>query len=104
MLEAIEFKADRFKKEDNYNLIEFTENTVILCSDYKLMDTLTEEIINTVNGKVEYNDYCCDDEDVGNAKLDLCFGLQRIIDINGQKISVGIEPSIIYKANKPEHI
>ena len=53
------------KKEDNYNLIEFTENTVILCSDYKLMDTLTKEIINTVNGKAEYNDYCCDDEDEG---------------------------------------
>lgn len=104
MLEAIEFKADRFKKEDNYNLIEFTENTVILCSDYKLMDTLTEEIINTVNGKVEYNDYYCDDEDVGNAKLDLCFGLQRIIDINAQRISIGLEPSIIYKANKPEDI
>ena len=104
MLEAIEFKADRFKKGDNYNLIEFTKNTVILCSDYKLMDTLTKEIINTVNGKAEYNDYYCDDEDDGNAKLDLCFGLQRIIDINGQKITVGLEPAIIYKANKPEDI
>nr|DAR44161.1 MAG TPA: hypothetical protein [Caudoviricetes sp.] len=104
MLEAIEFKADRFKKGDNYNLIEFTKNTVILCSDYKLMDTLTKEIINTVNGKAEYNDYYCDDEDDGNAKLDLCFGLQRIIDINGQKITIGLEPAIIYKANKPEDI
>lgn len=104
MLEAIEFKADRFKKGDNYNLIEFTKNTVILCSDYKLMDTLTKEIINTVNGKAEYNDYYCDDEDDGNAKLDLCFGLQRIIDINGQKITVGLEPAIIYKANKPEDV
>lgn len=45
MLDAIEFKSDRFKKEDNYNLIEFTENTVILCSDYKLMDTLMKERI-----------------------------------------------------------
>ena len=61
------------------------------------MDTLTKEIINTVNGKAEYNDYCCDDED-------LCFGLQRIIDINGQKITIGLEPAIIYKANKPEDI
>jgi hypothetical protein len=38
------------------------------------------------------------------AKLDLCFGLQRIIDINGQKITIGLEPAIIYKANKPEDI
>lgn len=53
------------------------------------MDTLTKEIINTVNGKAE---------------LDLCFGLQRIIDINGQKITIGLEPAIIYKANKPEDI
>lgn len=29
------------------------------------MDTLTKEIINTANGKAEYNDYCCDDEDEG---------------------------------------
>lgn len=40
----------------------------------------------------------------GKAKLDLCFGLQRIIDINGQKITIGLEPAIIYKANKPEDI
>ena len=73
MLDAIEFKADRFKKEDNYNLIEFTENTVILCSDYKLMDTLTKEIINTVNGKAEYNDYYCDDEDEGESKIRFTF-------------------------------
>lgn len=75
-----------------------------MCSDYKLMDTLAKEIINTVNGKAEYNDYYCVDEDEGKTKLDLCFGLQRIIDINGQKITIGLEPAIIYKANKPEDI
>ena len=47
MLEGIEFKVDRFKKEEDYNVIEFTENTIILCNNYKLMDTLATEIVNT---------------------------------------------------------
>ncbi len=104
MLEAIEFMEDRFKREKNYNLIEFTNNTIILCCNYKLMDTLTDEIVKTVNGEAEYNNYWCDNEDVGKAKLDICFGLQRVIDIRGQKITIALEPAIIYKANKPEDI
>lgn len=104
MLESIEFKADRFKKEEDYNIIEFTENTIILCNNCQLMNTLAEEIFNTVNGKAEYNDYWSDNKDVGKAKLDLCFGLRRVIDINGQKITIGLEPAIIFKANKPEDI
>ena len=63
------------------------------------MDSLAKEIMNTVNGKAEYNDYDCDDEDVGAAKMWLSFGLQRIIDINGQRITLALEPAIIYKAN-----
>lgn len=104
MLEGIEFKVDKFKKEEDYNVIEFTENTIILCNNYKLMDTLATEIVNTVNGEAEYNNYWCDNEDVGKAKYDLRFGLQRVIDINGQKITIGLEPAIIYKANKPEDV
>ena len=38
MLEAIEFMEDRFKREKNYNLIEFTNNTIILCCNYKLKE------------------------------------------------------------------
>lgn len=82
MLKAIEFTLDRFYKVEDYNLIEFTENTIVLCNNNRLMDSLATEIINTVNGKAEYNNYWCDDEDVGKAKLELCFGLQRLIDIN----------------------
>ena len=82
MLEGIEFKVDKFKKEEDYNVIEFTENTIILCNNYKLMDTLATEIVNTVNGEAEYNNYWCDDEDIGKAKYDLRFGLQRVIDYN----------------------
>lgn len=63
------------------------------------MDSLAKEIMNTVNGKAEYNDYDCDDEDVGTAKMWLSFGLQRVIDINGQRIILALEPAIIYKAN-----
>lgn len=86
MLKRIEFKDERFKIEEDYNVLEeLTENTIILCNNYKLMDTLANEIIDTVNGEAEHNDYLCDEEDVGKAKFDLVFGLQRVIDINRQK-------------------
>ena len=49
MVEGIVFKADRFRKADDYNSIDFTMNTVILCKNYKLMDSLTKEIVNTIN-------------------------------------------------------
>lgn len=104
MLEIVELKAERFKKEDDYNVINFTENTIILCKNCKLMHSLTEEILNTINQKAEYNDYWCNDEDIGKAKLILNFGLQQIIDVNGQRITLALEPSIIYKANKLEDI
>ncbi|MBD5534569.1 MAG: hypothetical protein HDQ99_02695 [Lachnospiraceae bacterium] len=105
MLRAIEFKDKRFRTKEDYNLISpLTENTIILCNNYKLMDSLAEEILNTVNGDAKYNDYDCDDEDVGKAKMWLAFGLQRVIDINGQRITLALEPAIIYKANKIEDI
>lgn len=105
MLRAIEFKDKRFKTEDNYNVLcPISNNAIILCANYKLMASLAKEIINTVNGEAEYNDYDCDDEDVGNAKMWLSFGLQRIIDINGQRITLALEPSIIYKADNIEDI
>ena len=105
MLHGIEFTDKRFKTEKDYNVLgELTENTIILCNNYKLMDTLAKEILDTVNGQAEYNDYWCDEDDIGKAKYDLSFGLQRVIDINGQKITLSLEPSIIYKANKLEEI
>lgn len=105
MLRGIRFNHKRFKTEEDYNLlVGLTENTIVLCNNYKLMDTLADEILDTVNGQAEYNDYDCDDEDVGKAIFDLKFGLQRVIDINGQKITLGLEPAIIYKANKAEDI
>lgn len=57
--------------------------------------SLAKEILDTINGKAEHNNYWCDDEDVGKAKFDLVFGLQRVIDINGQKITLSLEESMI---------
>lgn len=100
MLRAVEFKDKRFMVKYNNNLFSpITKNAIILCHNYKLMDSLSKEIIDTVNGLAEYNDYDCDDEDVGSAKLILSFGLQRIIDINGKRITLALEPEIIYKAS-----
>lgn len=104
MIESIVFNSDKYKQEEEYNVIEFTENTIILCNNLKLMSSLAEEIVNTVNGKAEYNDYWCDDKDIGKARYVLNFGLQKIIDINGQRITLGLEPALIYKADKPEDI
>lgn len=101
MVRGILFKDKRFDTEDYNNLMcQITENTIILCNNYKLMDSLAKEIINTINGKAEYNDYDCDDEDIGKARYELNFGLQKVIDINGQKIILCLEPAMIYKAKQ----
>lgn len=99
MLRGIKFNSSQFRTKDDDNLLsEITNNCVILCPDYKRLDYLSHEIIKTVNSEAEYNDYDCDDDDIGKAKFVLQFGLQRIIDINGQRITIALEPSIIYKA------
>lgn len=99
MVRVIEFKDKRFKTEKDYNLMSpISDNMIILCPDYKTMDSFTKEIIRTINGEVEYNNYDCDDEDIGQAKIILSFWLQRIIDINGQKVTLALEPAIVYKA------
>lgn len=100
MVRAIEFKDKRFKTEEDYNLMyPISNNMIILCPDYKTMDSFAKEIINTINECAEYNDYDCDEKDIGQAKLILSFGLQRILDINGQRITLALEPAIVYKAN-----
>ena len=99
MVREILFKDKRFDKKDGNNLMcPITDNTIILCANYRLMRSLAEEIFNTINGNAEYNDYDCDEEDVGKAKYELNFGLQKVIDINGQKIILCLEPAMIYRA------
>lgn len=105
MVKGILFKDKRFETKDNNNLLDpITENIIILCNNQRLMHTFAEEIINTINGKAEYNDYYCDKEDVGKAKYELAFGLQRVININEQKIFLCLEPAMIYKAKQIEDI
>ena len=105
MLESILFKDKRFDTTGNNNLMaELTSNTIILCSDYKVMSTLADEILKTVNGDADYNDYFCDDEDIGKANYTLYFGLQRVIEINDQKIILCLEPAMIYRATSIEDI
>lgn len=105
MVRAILFKDKRFKVTDDDNLLSpLTENTIILCNNCDLKNSLTKEICDTINGNAEYNEYDCDDADVGKAKVTFRFGLQSIIDINGQKITLALEPSIIYKATKKDDI
>ena len=103
MLEDILFKAKRFA-ENNNCMAELTDNTIILCSNYKVMDSLADEIVNTVNGEAEYNDYYCETEDIGSAQFILSFGLQRVIEINNQKIILCLEPAMIYRAKRIEDI
>lgn len=99
MVRGILFKDKRFDTKDDNNLMsQITDNTIILCANYRLMHSLAEEIFNTINGNAEYNDYDCDEEDVGRAKYELNFGLQKVIDINGQKIILCLEPAMIYRA------
>ena len=99
MVYGILFTDKRFCTKDDDNFLDpLTDNTIILCSNYKIMASLAEEIINTINGKAEYNEYWCDEEDVGKAKYEFNFGLQKRININGQIITLCLEPAMIYKA------
>ena len=105
MVTGILLKDKRFETKDQNNLLEpLTENTIIVCNNYQLMSALADEIVNTINANAEHNDYCCDEEDVGKAKYVLNFGLQKVIDINGQRITLCLEPAMIYKATKIEDI
>lgn len=99
MVRGILFKDLRFDARDDNNLMcPMTENMIILCQNYRLMRTLADEIVNTINGNAEYNDYDCDENDVGQAKYGLNFGLQKVIDVNGQKIILCLEPAMVYRA------
>lgn len=105
MVSEIEFTARNYDVEGHGNwLCQLTKNTIILCNNYCLMDMLCKEIVGTINGSAEYNNYVCDDTDIGVARVDIRFGLQRLIRINDQTITLSIEPAIVYKAKCVEDI
>lgn len=99
MLRGIRFNDKRFDKTDGNNIFgELTDNTIVICRNYDMMEALAKEIIRTVNGRAEHNDYDCDEEDVGKTKYTINFFLQKVIDINGQTITLCLEPAMVYKA------
>lgn len=99
MLRGIRFNDKRFDKTDGNNIFgELTDNAIVICRNYDMMEALAKEIIRTVNGRAEHNDYDCDDEDVRKAKYTINFFLQKVIDINGQTITLCLEPAMVYKA------
>ncbi len=104
MVNTIQFNATRFNTKDDNNLLELTDNTIILCANINIMISLADEILNTINGKAEYNDYWCDESDIGKATSPIRFGLLTLINVNNQKITLSIEPSIIYKAKSIDDI
>lgn len=101
MVSYIGFNSSHFGTKDCSNILSpLTMNTIIICNSEKTMRYLAEEIVYTINGEAEYNDYVCDDMDVGNAKFVMKFcALSRTIDILGQKITLAIEPAMVYKAD-----
>ena len=103
MLNAIRICDERFDKEQN-TLAELTDNTIILCRNFDMMSTLAGDIVRAINKKGDYYDYICDDEDIGKAKYDVKLFLQKTIDINGQKISLCLEPAMVYRAKRIEDI
>ena len=104
MVNAIQFNSTRFNSYEDNNLLELTNNTIILCPNIDIMISLSNEILDTINGKAEYNDYWCDNSDVGKAELSLRFALLSLINIGKQTITLAIEPSIIYKARSIDDI
>ena len=105
MLRGIRINDDRFLRDDESNVLsELTDNTIIICRNYEMMEALAEDIVKTVNGNVERHDYDCDDEDIGKARYRINFFLQKTIGINDQTITLCLEPAMVYKAKCIEDI
>lgn len=103
MLNAIRIYDERFDMEQN-TLAELTDNTIILCRNFDMMSALAGDIVRAINKKGDCCDYICDDEDIGKAKYDVKLFLQKTIDINGQKITLCLEPAMVYRAKCIEDI
>ncbi len=105
MLKGIIFNDERFDTKDGYNILnDLTDNTIILCRNFDMMNALAREIVRTVDGRAEHNDYACDEEDVGKARYDVNFFLQKAIKINGQTITLCLEPAMVYRAKNIKDI
>jgi hypothetical protein len=105
MVKGIAFLSERFNAEDDNNIMcPIGHDIIVLCSDPNTREYLAEEILRTINGKAEYNEYECDTNDVGKASCQLVFALQRVLNINGQTITLCLEPAMVYKAKQIDDI
>lgn len=104
MVSQILFTDKRFdaKNESNY-MYELTKNTIILCTNQELLCSLGQEILDTINDKTK-NCYDCDVKDVGKAKIIIRNRLHMVIDVNGQTITLCLEPAMVYKAKEIDDI
>jgi len=98
MIHGIWFNDETFDRtSDNNIMYPLTKDTLVLCSDYQLMNFLANDIMTAINYENTDNDYDCDESDIGKAKYELNFGLQKVIDVNGQRITLCLEPAMIYR-------
>lgn len=99
MLVGISFESEKFDKTKKRNIFgRLTENTIVICRNFDMMKFLAQEIVATVNEKIERNYYYCEDEDVGKAKYGINNFLTTEIYINNQKIVLCLEPAMVYRA------
>lgn len=117
MLKYLEIFDKKFIRDNNYNLLSFrgnlTDNVIIKCKTYDVVDYIATIILETVNNvetsNIEeniYTHFCCDDEDIDNARVDIIdLGLEEIIiKINKQTIIISTRPEIILKVKNKKDL
>ena len=117
MLKYLEIFDKKFISDNNYNLLSFrgnlTDNVIIKCKTYDVVDYIATIILETVNNvetsNIEENihtHFCCGDEDIDNARVDIIdLGLEEIIiKINKQTIIISTRPEIILKVKNKKDL
>lgn len=105
MVKGIQFNDEQFDATDYHNIFgELTENTVVFCRNFDMMKAFAQKIVDTINGKAEYNIYDCGEEDIGRARYDISVYLTTVIKVNNQKITLCLEPAMIYTAKRIEDV
>ena len=117
MLKYLEIFDKKFIRDNNYNLLSFrgnlTDNVIIKCKTYDVVDYIATIILETVNNvgtsNIEENihtHFCCDDEDIDNARVDIIdLGLEEIIiKINKQTIIISTRPEIILRVKNKKDL
>ena len=110
MIKYIEFCGDEWIEIDNIlgDKYDLTENTIILCNNTKTKYKMVKLTINVLDRKFNtlYNAWV-DEEDYDIFDKDRCFinfSSITIFNLYNQKITLSIEPSIIYKAKNVKDI